>query len=280
MTGFCDLHTHSTFSDGTFTPTELVAAAERLGLSAVALTDHNTIAGLPEFLTAGKGRSVETVPGVEFSTEYNGIELHILALYLKEEHFPTVTAMMEDFRVRKEKSNEDLVAALAKDGMVIDYEAIKAGAGGYVNRAYIAAELTRLGYTESIKAAFKRLLAPGAGYYTPPKRLDAYDTIRFIKSLGAVAVLAHPFLNMNEAELRAFLPQAVVVGLDGMETLYPRYSPEETALAETIATEFGLLPSGGSDFHGDNKPDIALGTGTGELRVPCHFLGKLNARKA
>jgi predicted metal-dependent phosphoesterase TrpH len=85
---------------------------------------------------------------------------------------------------------------------------------------------------------------------------------------------------MNEAELRAFLPQAVAVGLDGMETLYPRYSPEETALAETIATEFGLLPSGGSDFHGDNKPDIALGTGTGELRVPCHFLDKLKARKA
>ena len=94
MSGFCDLHTHSTFSDGTFTPTELVAAAEKLGLSAVALTDHNTIAGLSEFLTSGKGSSVETVPGVEFSTEYNGIELHILALYLKEEHFPTVTAMM------------------------------------------------------------------------------------------------------------------------------------------------------------------------------------------
>ena len=280
MTGFCDLHTHSTFSDGTFTPTELVAAAETLGLSAVALTDHNTIAGLPEFLTSGNGSSVETVPGVEFSTEYNGIELHILALYLKEEHFPAVTAMMENFRIRKEKSNEDLVAALAKDGMVIDYEAIKAGAGGYINRAHIAAELTRLGYAESIKAAFKGLLSPGAGYYTPPQRLDAYDAIRFIRSIGAAAVLAHPFLNLDEEELRSFLPEAVSAGLDGMETLYPRYSPEETALAQSIAEEFALLPSGGSDFHGENKPDIALGTGTGELRVPCHFLGKLKARKA
>jgi predicted metal-dependent phosphoesterase TrpH len=280
MTGFCDLHTHSVFSDGTFTPTELVAAAEALGLSAVALTDHNTIAGLSEFLEAGKGRTVETVPGVEFSTEYTGIELHILALYLKEEHFPAVTTMMEDFRIRKEKSNEDLVAALAKDGMVIDYEAVKAATGGYINRAHIAAELTRLGYAESIKAAFKGLLSPGAGYYTPPQRLDAYDAIRFIKSMGAVAVLAHPFLNLNETELRAFLPQAVAAGLDGMETLYPRYSPEETASAQSIAEEFGLLPSGGSDFHGDNKPDIALGTGTGELRVPCHFLDKLKARKA
>jgi predicted metal-dependent phosphoesterase TrpH len=280
MTGFCDLHTHSTFSDGTFTPTELVAAAEKLGLSAVALTDHNTIAGLSEFLTSGKGSSVETVPGVEFSTEYRGIELHILALWLDSAHFAEVTALLEDFRIRKEKSNEDLVAALAKDGMVIDYEAVKAAAGGYVNRLNIAAELTRLGYSESIKAAFKVLLAPGAGYYTPPQRLDAYDAIRFIKSIGAVAVLAHPFLNLDEAGLRAFLPEAVSAGLDGMEVLYPRYSPEETALAQSIAEEFALLPSGGSDFHGDNKPDIALGTGTGELRVPCHFLVKLMARKA
>jgi predicted metal-dependent phosphoesterase TrpH len=280
MTGFCDLHTHSTFSDGTFTPTELVAAAEALGLSAVALTDHNTIAGLSEFLEAGKGRTVETVPGVEFSTEYRGIELHILALWLDSAHFAEVTALLEDFRIRKEKSNEDLVAALAKDGMVIDYEAVKAATGGYINRAHIAAELTRLGYAESIKAAFKGLLSPGAGYYTPPQRLDAYDAIRFIKSIGAVAVLAHPFLNLDEAGLRAFLPEAVSAGLDGMETLYPRYSPEETASAQSIAEEFGLLPSGGSDFHGENKPDIALGTGTGELRVPCRFLDKLKARKA
>jgi predicted metal-dependent phosphoesterase TrpH len=280
MTGFCDLHTHSVFSDGTFTPTELVAAAEALGLSAVALTNHNTIAGLSEFLEAGKGRTVETVPGVEFSTEYRGIELHILALWLDSAHFAEVTALLEDFRIRKEKSNEDLVAALAKDGMVIDYEAVKAATGGYINRAHIAAELTRLGYAESIKAAFKGLLSPGAGYYTPPQRLDAYDAIRFIKSIGAVAVLAHPFLNLDEAGLRAFLPEAVSAGLDGMETLYPRYSPEETASAQSIAEEFGLLPSGGSDFHGENKPDIALGTGTGELRVPYRFLDKLKARKA
>jgi predicted metal-dependent phosphoesterase TrpH len=277
---YCDLHTHSTASDGTYTPSELIDAAERAGLAAVALCDHNTVDGLPEFLKAARESGMEAIPGVEFSTEYRGIELHILALWLDSAHFAEVTALLEDFRIRKEKSNEDLVAALAKDGMVIDYEAVKAATGGYINRAHIAAELTRLGYAESIKAAFKGLLSPGAGYYTPPQRLDAYDAIRFIKSMGAVAVLAHPFLNLNETELRAFLPQAVAAGLDGMETLYPRYSPEETASAQSIAEEFGLLPSGGSDFHGDNKPDIALGTGTGELRVPCHFLDKLKARKA
>jgi predicted metal-dependent phosphoesterase TrpH len=279
MTGYCDLHTHSTFSDGSFTPAELVAAAETLGLTAVALTDHNTVAGLPDFLAAGRHSPVEAVPGVEFSTEYEGTELHILALWLDEIHFAEVTALLEDFRLRKEKSNEALVSALAKAGMVIDYEAVKAAAGGYINRAHIANELTRLGYTASAKEAFKRLLSPAAGYYTPPQRLDAYDAIRFIKSIGAVAVLAHPFLNLDEAGLRAFLPEAVAAGLDGMEVLYPRYSRSETALAEKIAAEFGLLPSGGSDFHGVFKPDIALGSGTGELRVPEGFFTALEPRK-
>ena len=145
MTGFCDLHTPSTFSDGTYTPTELVAAAEKLNLSAVALTDHNTIAGLPDFLEAGKGSPVELVPGVEFSTEYEGIELHMLALWLEPKDFAPMTSLLEDFRVRKERSNERLVEALAKAGMVLDYEAVKAATGGYINRAHIAAELTRLG---------------------------------------------------------------------------------------------------------------------------------------
>ena len=279
MTGFCDLHTHSTFSDGTFTPAELIAAAERLNLSAIALCDHNTVDGLPDFLKAGQGSAVAAVPGVELSVDYRGGELHMLALFVKEEHFPAITALMEDFRLRKEKSNEDLVAALRAAGMEIDYENVKAKAGGYINRAHIAAELTRLGYTESIKAAFKTLLAPGGGFYTPPARLDAFAAIRFIKSIGAVAVLAHPFLNLDEAGLRAFLPEALNCGLDGMEVLYPKFSPEETELAGQIAAEFDLLPSGGSDFHGENKPDIALGTGKGDLRVPMAFFEALCCRK-
>jgi predicted metal-dependent phosphoesterase TrpH len=275
-----DLHAHSHYSDGTLSPVQLLDLAEEKGLFALALTDHNTVAGLAEFMAAAEGRSLEAVPGVEFSTEYRGTELHILALYLKETHFSAVTALMEDFRIRKERSNEALAEALCKAGMVIDYEAIRANAGGYVNRAHIAAELTRLGYTESIRAAFKGLLAPGAGFYTPPRRMDAFDAIRFIKSLGAVAVLAHPFLNLDEEGLRGFLPEAVAAGLDGMEVLYPKYSAAETALAEEIAVEFGLLPSGGSDFHGENKPDIALGSGKGELKVPDAFRNALKARKA
>ena len=269
MQRYCDLHTHSTFSDGTDTPAELVALAEEKGLAAIALTDHNTVAGLPLFLQAAEGKKVRAIAGTEFSTDYKGTELHILGLFLKPEHFDAITALLEDYRRRKDQSNIELVAKLNDAGYAIDYAAIKAGTPkGQVNRALIAAELTRLGYTESIQAAFKQLLSPKCGYYTPPTRPDPFETIRFIKSLGAVAILAHPFLNLNEEELREFLTEAVPCGLDGMEILYSTYDEETTRLSKHIADAFGLLHSGGSDYHGDNKPHIQLGIGQGNLAIP------------
>ena len=279
MADFCDLHIHSTFSDGTDTPTALVAMAEEKGLGAIALTDHNTVAGLPEFLRAAEGKKVHAVTGTEFSTDYNGIELHILGLFLKQEHFAQITDLLEDYRIRKDRSNADLVAKLNAAGYAIDYDRIKNSTPeGQVNRALIAAELTRLGYTESIQDAFKKLLSPKCGYYVPPTRPDPFETIRFIKSMGAVAVLAHPFLNLNEAQLREFLTQAVPAGLDGMETLYSTYDEETTALARAIAQEFGILQSGGSDYHGGNKPHIKLGIGQGKLAIPYKWMTALQIR--
>lgn len=275
---FCDLHVHSRFSDGTWSPEELVAEAERLGLDAVALCDHNTVAGVPRFMAAGQGSTVQTVAGIEFSTDFQGTELHILALFVQPEHYDTINAMMEDWKKKKEQSNIDLVAALNRAGYDISYAEIREKGNGYINRAHIAAELTAKGYTESAQDAFKKLLNPSRGFYQPPEKLLAYDIIRFIKSIGAAAVLAHPFLNLDEAGLRSFLPEAVACGLDGMEVLYPKYSPEQTALAQKIAEEFGILKSGGSDFHGANKPDIALGTGRGTLAVPTEYLQALRSR--
>lgn len=275
---YCDLHVHSHFSDGTWSPEELVAEAERLGLDAIALCDHNTVAGVPRFIAAGQGSSVQTVAGIEFSTDFQGTELHILALFVQPEHYDTINAMMEDWKKKKEQSNIDLVAALNRAGYDISYAEIREKGNGYINRAHIAAELTKKGYTESAQDAFKKLLNPSKGFYQPPEKLLAYDIIRFIKSIGAAAVLAHPFLNLDEAGLRSFLPEAVACGLDGMEVLYPKYKPEQTVLAERIAEEFGILGSGGSDFHGDNKPDIAMGSGRGTLAVPTEYLLKLRQR--
>lgn len=274
----CDLHVHSTYSDGTYSPAQLIDEAERIGLAAIALCDHNTVSGLPEFMESARGRGVEAVPGIEFSTDYRGTELHILALFVKTEHYGAITALLEDWKQRKEQSNIDLVAALNRAGYDLSYEAIKAKGNGYINRAHIAAALTEKGYTASIQDAFKKLLNPSKGYYTPPRKLDAFDIIRFIVSIGAVPVLAHPFLNLNERELRQFLPAAKQCGLAGMEVLYPKFSPEETAMAAALTEEFGLLKSGGSDFHGANKPDISLGTGRGELEVPWEYLQLLREK--
>lgn len=279
MAVFCDLHNHSTFSDGTDTPAELVDIAEKAGLGAIALTDHNTVAGLPEFLAAAEGKNVRAIPGTEFSTDYKGTELHILGLFLRQEHYAPITDLLEDYRKRKEQSNLDLMDKLNAAGYAIDYEKIKSSTPkGQVNRALIAAELTRLGYTESVQDAFKKLLSPKRGFYTPPTRPSPFETIRFIKSLGAVAVLAHPFLNLQEKELREFLAEAVPCGLDAMETIYSTYDEKTAALAEQIAKEFGILSSGGSDYHGGNKPHIQMGIGQGDLQIPIERMTELEKR--
>ena len=278
MEQYCDLHTHSVFSDGTYTPAQLLQEAQERNLTAVALTDHNTVAGLPDFLEAAAGREVEAVPGVEFSTDYNGTELHILALYLKEEYFGQVTDLMEDYNRRKDQSNADLVEKLNQAGYAIDYAEIKAATPkGQVNRALIAAELLRMGYVESVQDAFKRLLSPKHGLYIPPRRHTPVQMLDIIHDLGAVSVLAHPYLNLKQEALIPLLEQAVGRGLQGMEVYYSTYDPATTALAVDTAAAFGLLPSGGSDFHGENKPDIRLGEGRGGLRVPARLHRQLKA---
>lgn len=277
---FCDLHTHSVFSDGTDTPEELIRQAERLGLSVLALTDHNSVAGLPRFLAAGAESSVEAVPGVEFSVEYLGEDLHILALFVEPEHFDAVDNLVALPDRWKREGNLDLAERLTRAGYPIDYAALEAATpGGHVNRAHFGLELVRLGYAESVEDAFRRFLKVRCGYYTPPKRLDALETVAFIRSIGAVAVLAHPWLNLKTREqLEEFLTLAVRAGLDGMEVRYSKFSPEESNLALEIAEKYGLLPSGGSDYHGIAvKPDISMGTGRGNLEVPERWYQRLKS---
>lgn len=277
MEKLCDLHTHSTYSDGTLTPAQLIALAQEKGLCAIALTDHNTVAGLPAFVAAAEGSGVEAVPGVEFSTEYEGTELHILGLFIQPSHYKKIQDLLQQFLDRKEKSNRELIQRLQAAGISVSYEQIKEKAAGSINRARIAAEMVEKGYCESVKQAFSDWLSPKKGYYIPPQRPDAYETIRFIKSLGAVAVLAHPYLSMQPEQVQAFLPAAVEAGLDGMEVYYSTYDGETTALAQKVAKAYGLRESGGSDFHGQNKPDIDLGSGKGNLAIPMQLLEAFRA---
>lgn len=277
---YCDLHTHSVFSDGTDTPEELITRAEELNLSAVALTDHNSVAGLPRFLAAAEGAAVEAVPGIEFSTEYQGGNLHILALFVRPEHYGAVSELVALPDRRKRESNIALAEALTRAGYPIDYDAMEAATpGGHVNRAHFGKELVRLGHAASVEEAFQRFLKERCGYYTPPKRLDALETVAFIRRIGAVCLLAHPWLNLKTREaLEGFLRQAVPMGLDGMEVCYSKFTPEQSNLALEIAERYGILPSGGSDYHGYAvKPDISMGTGRGDLRVPTAWYTSLKA---
>ncbi len=273
----CDLHNHSVFSDGTQTPAELVAAAKAAGLSALALTDHNSVAGLPDFIKAAEG-NIEIAPGLEFSTDYKNFELHILGLFVREENYAQINDMLREAIRLSDQSKRDLVNRLRDAGYDIDYDEIRRKAGGIsINRAHIGAELTEKGYTESIRDAFNRLLDKSLGFYVEPKRLDAFEVIRTIKQMGAVSVLAHPFLSMPEQEIRDFLEQAVPCGLDAMEVYYSQYDEETTRLACEIADSFGIERSGGSDSHGKNKQGISIGCGYGNLAVPYECYSRLRA---
>ena len=269
MEQLCDLHTHSIFSDGTRTPSELVDEAVALGLSAVALCDHNTVGGLPELLRAAEGKPIEAICAAEFSADYQDAELHVLGLYIDPQHFPHISNVMQAVNERKVQSNRNMAESLCRAGYAVDYEAICAASpSSKINRSHFSAALTQAGYTASKEEAFRTLLSLEAGHYVPPKRLTVWEVLALLREIGAVPVLAHPFLSLDEARLRAFLPAAKAQGLQGMEVLYSEYDAETTALADDVARQYDLLPSGGSDYHGTGKPGISLGVGRGNLRIP------------
>lgn len=276
---YCDLHTHSNYSDGTYTPREIVIEAEERGLYAVALTDHNSVFGLREFLDEARGKEVIAVPGVEFSTDYGETEPHIIGMFVGEESYGKIIDYVAIMSERKKKSNEELIAKLIEKGYNIDKKKLTPKENGQINRAHIAHELMINGYVGSVDEAFDTILRKGGEFYTQPKRLDVFETIGFIKSIGAVAVLAHPFLNLDEGALREFLPRAIESGLDAMETRYSKYDEKTELLAREIATEFGILESGGSDFHGYRKPGIDMGVGRGNLAVGREIFLGLKDRK-
>ena len=270
---FCDLHTHSTFSDGTLTPEELLAAAREAGLSAVALTDHNTVDGLPALLAAAPLYGVEAIAGIEISATLDESEMHVVGLGIDPAAFSRVSAFLARFRAAKEESTRALVAALTAGGYPLDYGEICRGIDGQPNRAHVASALLAHGYVSSTKEAFDTLLGTEHGFYREPERPSAEQACALLHAVGARAILAHPFYDFNEEELCRLLDTARgwAHSFDGMETLYAEYSEEETATAARVAREYGLLPSGGSDFHGERKPAIALGRGRGDLRVPYEF---------
>lgn len=274
----CDLHTHSIYSDGTFTPAELISAAKALDLT-IALTDHNTVSGLPEFMDEAKRQGVRAVGGVELSTEYEGMDFHVLGFFISPEHYADVEELMREFFIRKDKSNKELIERLNAAGYMIDYPTIKKrNPRGNINRAYIAAELFEKRYVESVKEAFDTLLNEKGGFYVPPLRLQFTAAIKFLRSINVLPVLAHPLQSIDEATLRRVLVPAREAGLVGLEVYHSSFDEAKVEIAERVAHDFGLLPSGGSDFHGKTKPDISLAVGKGNMSVPIEIYENLLAR--
>jgi len=275
MSACCDLHCHSIFSDGTMTPSELVKLAEKQNISALALTDHNTSLGLKEFIEAGKNSRVITVPGCEFTCEWRKKEIHIVGLFFHEQYWQEIEDFLELTKIAKHNSNIKLIEKLNQDGYHFTIEEVEALSDGEFNRSHVARVLMNKGYVSDVKEAFNTLLKEGNGYYYPAKRLTTDAVIRFIKVYGAVAIMAHPLLNLTVSELMEFLPEAKAVGLDAIETNYTEFDEEMTHTAISLAEKFDLLQSGGSDFHGITKPGIDLGVGRGNLFVPFTFYKNL-----
>lgn len=267
----CDLHCHSNFSDGTLTPTELVKLAEKHGLSALALTDHNTSNGLVEFMEAGQNSDVITVPGCEFTTEWHGKEVHIVGLFFKRKYWNEIEDFMEIPKLAKHNSNLLLIENLNKAGYEITAEEASALSDGDFNRTHIARVLVSKGYLNNISEGFDGILKDGNGFYKPAKRISSMAAINFIKANEATAILAHPLLNLTSNDLLEFLPEAKDAGLDAIETIYTEFDEEMTHVAKELAEEFGLKQSGGSDFHGTTKPGIYLGVGRDNITVSFEF---------
>ena len=275
----CDLHNHSTASDGTLSPREVARLGAEKGLAAVALTDHNTVEGLLEFEDEAKKWGLFPVAGIEVSADFRGVELHILGLFLPREAWDTVGARMTDLAARKAASNEKLARGLREAGYSVTMEELGKKYGNNINRSHFQRFLREKGLVDPAEDLFETVLSEKRGLYVPPKREDALEIVAFLKSVGAVPVWAHPFLKKTEALVSDFLPLAKEVGLAGVEVLYSEYTLAHQARAAELCREFDLLPSGGSDFHGTAKAGIDMGKGRGNLEIPFAWCEALAARR-
>ena len=274
-----DLHTHSNYSDGSQAPAEVVRSACNAGLSAIALTDHDCIAGVQEAMDAGKALGVEVVPGVELSAQ-SDTELHILGYFIDIHNKQLLEAMAYALQVRQERQ-EETCRKLNEQGFAITMEELRAEAKGndVLCRAHFAQIMVRKGYALSVKDAFAKHLSVGCYAYTNRQALTDKEAISVIHEAGGLAIVAHLHLmKLPEEELREKLKQLTMYGLDGLEGYYSDYTPDMEARYRAMAKELGLVLSGGTDYHGANKPHLSIGTGRGNLEIPYSVLEGMKAR--
>lgn len=274
--GFVDLHVHSIRSDGTLTPTELVDYAIEKGLSAMALTDHDTVDGIDEMLEYAKGKSIEIIPGIEYSTEYLNRDVHILGLFI-DYKAPVFQEYLARFKQSRADRNHKLCANLQGAGIDITYEALlDAFPNAIITRAHYAKFLLDKGYVRSRNEAFDRYLGDHTPYFVHREKITPEEVIRVTLEAGGIPVLAHPTLyKLGREQLDILVHRLKDAGLMGMECIYGTYTPSEEAQMKALAKKYNLLQSGGSDFHGANKPGLDLAVGYGRLYVDDSILAEM-----
>lgn len=271
-----DLHTHSTASDGSVPPYELIVQAKEAGLQAVALTDHDTVAGLEEAMRAGNDAGIEVIPGCELSVVTPAAKMHILGLWLPVNPAGLMDSLNELMRLRHER-NVIIVEKLQKLGIEITYEEVRERAGeGSVGRPHIAGILHDKGYVTSVQESFTRFLGPKGKAYVPKSVLTGEQAVTLLKNEGATVMMAHPFLNgLNLDQVATECIRLREVGMDGFEAYYSEHSPSQQQALLNLASRLDMQVSGGSDFHGTPKPKIRLGVGKGTLSIPDSVLDDL-----
>lgn len=275
-----DLHTHSNASDGSCPPGEIVARAAAAKLTAVALTDHDTVGGVEEFLKAAEAvPELEAVPGVELSTVFGGRELHIVGLFIDPES-AELLSFLEEMREKRRERNERIRLKLASLGYPLEKDdpafAVTSDSASLGRPHFARALMTHYGFP-TMQSVFDKLLKFGCPAYVPRQLPDPARAIEVIHAAGGAAIWAHPvYRQRNErAWARRIMKRFAPFGLDGVEAYYSMFGPPETALVTELAALYGLELSGGSDFHGSNQPEIQLGLGAGGLRVPDELLPPL-----
>ena len=268
---YVDLHAHSTASDGSKTPTAVITAARAAGLAAIALTDHDTTAGVDEAVEAGRGLGVRVIPGVELSAMDGEREIHILALHLT--HIGAIEEPLRAFRESRVVRAEQIVAKLNALGVPIAMDAVLAhAAGGAIGRPHVARALINEGWARDSRDAFDRYLGAGKPAFVAKLRLSVAEAIELAHRAGGLAVLAHP----GPEGRREPIERYAALGLDGVEVRHPGHSAEDISRIGTLVDFLGLVPSGGSDWHGASDGPRVLGS----MRVPAEWLVRQEARVA
>jgi len=279
--GYVDLHIHTTASDGVMSPSEIVRYAKAKGLQAIAITDHDTIEGLEEGLLEGERIDFEVIPGIEISAEHCPGSMHLLGFFL-DIHHPLLNERLGYLQKARAERNPKIVDRLNRLGIELTYEEVlKASGGGQVGRPHFAQVLLEKNYVRSFQEAFERFLKKGAPAYVDKFRFKAKEAIHFINEAKGVAVLAHPnTLNMNGySELENLILRLTEEGLRGIEVYYPEHSVLEVAQYKTLAERYGLLMTGGTDYHGIEKNGLDIGVGRGDMRLPYSIVEGLKSAR-